>query len=323
MQKLVEVTRSGFIESVHYGCGAIVDSSGKILKEWGDSSELIYPRSALKPIQALNLYKDGYIEKANLSENQIALSTSSHFAEEIHKEIIEKWLTALNIDESKLACGEDWPWQLKDKFKAYDKFKKKRKIFHNCSGKHCAHLALCKDRDLPIENYNSKDHKIQIQLFELIEDIIKFKLKNIGVDGCTLPNPLLPLNKFAYLLASFSDFEKLGELGIVSKKIFNSCVNKPEYTGGKESDNSILTKILEKKVFFKNGAEGIFAALVPEKKCAIVVKISDGNSRASSTAIAGMVSELNIIHKDKLENLLNKPVHNSIDNIVGNICWVG
>ena len=36
-----------------------------------------------------------------------------------------------------------------------------------------------------------------------------------------------------------------------------------------------------------------------------------------------MVSELNIIHKDKLENLLNKPVHNSIDNIVGNICWVG
>ena len=134
---------------------------------------------------------------------------------------------------------------------------------------------------------------------------------------------MLPLNKFAYLLASFSDFEKLGELGIVSKKIFNSCVNKPEYTGGKESDNSILTKILEKKVFFKNGAEGIFAALVPEKKCAIVVKISDGNSRASSIAIAGMVSELNIIHKDKLENLLNKPVPNSVDNIVGNICWVG
>ena len=41
MQKLVEVTRSGFIESVHFGCGAIVDSTGKILKEWGDSSELI------------------------------------------------------------------------------------------------------------------------------------------------------------------------------------------------------------------------------------------------------------------------------------------
>ena len=87
--------------------------------------------------------------------------------------------------------------------------------------------------------------------------------------------------------------------------------------------NGLGGKILEKKVFFKNGAEGIFAALVPEKKCAIVVKISDGNSRASSTALAGMVSELNIIHRDKLENLLNKPVQNSVNNIVGNICWVG
>ena len=119
----------------------------------GDSSELIY-QICLKT-NTLNLYKDGYIKKANLSENQIALSTSSHYAEDIHKEMVKNDTTALNIDESKLACGEDWPWQLKDKFNAYEI--QKKKIFHNCSGKHCAHLALCKDRDLPIENYNSKN----------------------------------------------------------------------------------------------------------------------------------------------------------------------
>ena len=39
-KKLVEVTRSGSVESTHYGFGAVVDSSGKILKEWGDSSQL-------------------------------------------------------------------------------------------------------------------------------------------------------------------------------------------------------------------------------------------------------------------------------------------
>ena len=36
-----------------------------------------------------------------------------------------------------------------------------------------------------------------------------------------------------------------------------------------------------------------------------------------------VVNEYNIVNKDKLENLLNKPVPNSIYNIVGNICWVG
>ena len=97
LKKLVTVTRSGSIESEHYGVGAIVNSEGKILKEWGDSSQLIYPRSSLKPIQSLNLFKDGHIEKENLSEKQIAFSTSSHFAEDIHQELIQDWLKKLEI----------------------------------------------------------------------------------------------------------------------------------------------------------------------------------------------------------------------------------
>ncbi len=323
VKKLVEVTRSGEIESIHFGIGVLVDSSGKILREWGNSSESIYPRSALKPIQALNLFKHGYIEKANLNEKQVAISTSSHHAENIHQLILQEWLKNLAIDENKLACGEDWPWQINDKIKAYNKYKNKRKIFHNCSGKHCAHLAVCIERDLPIENYNSKDHLLQKELINLIENIANFKIEKLGVDGCTLPNPLIPLNKLAHLLAVFSDYSKLGHLGYVAKKIFNSCVEQPEYAGGNNSDNSILTKILEKKVFFKNGAEGVFVATIPEKKIGLAVKISDGNPRASSTAIVGMLSELNLIDKDKLNYYLNKPVINSVNKEVGKISWVG
>ena len=323
LKKLVTVTRSGSIESEHYGIGAIVNSDGKILKEWGDSSQLIYPRSSLKPIQSLNLFKDGHIEKENLSEKQIAFSTSSHFAEDIHQELIQDWLKKLDINESKLACGEDWPWMLDNKFKAYGKYKQKRKIFHNCSGKHCAHLAVAIERGLDIEKYNSKDHLIQKELFNLIENLSEFKLDQIGVDGCTLPNPLMPLNKFGYLMANFSDFKKHDNLGEVASKIYNSCVNQPDYAGGKESENSKLTKLLEKKVFFKNGAEGVFVAIIPDQKISVVAKILDGNARASSTAIAGMISELNIIDKTKLELFLNKPIANSIGETIGDISWIG
>ena len=323
LKKLVSISRSGHIESEHFGCGAIVDSDGKILKEWGDSSQLIFPRSALKPIQSLNLYKDGYIDKANLTEKQIAFSTSSHFAEDIHQELINDWLKNLNLDESMLACGEDWPWQLHNKFKAYDKYKKRRKIFHNCSGKHCAHLAVSVERDLPINNYNSQLHPLQKELFDLIENLSEFKINQIGVDGCTLPNPMLPINKFGYLLAKFTDYKKIGNLGTIAKKIFDSCVSEPDYAGGAESDNSILTKLFDKKVFFKNGAEGVFVAIIPEKKISIVVKILDGSARAASTAIAGMISELDLIDKSKLETYLNRTISNSIDQTVGNITWVG
>ena len=323
LKKLVTISRSGYIESEHFGCGAIVDSDGKILKEWGDSSQLIFPRSALKPIQSLNLYKDGYIDKANLTEKQIAFSTSSHFAEDIHQELIKDWLKNLNLDESMLACGEDWPWQLHNKFKAYDKYKKRRKIFHNCSGKHCAHLAVSVERDLPINNYNSQLHPLQKELFDLIENLSEFKINQIGVDGCTLPNPMLPINKFGYLLAKFTDYKKIDNLGSVAKKIFEACVNEPDYAGGAESDNSLLTKLFNKRVFFKNGAEGVFLAIIPEKKISIVVKILDGSARAAATAITGMISELDLMDKSKLETYLNRTISNSIDQPVGNITWVG
>ena len=323
LKKLVTISRSGYLESEHFGCGAIVDSDGKILKEWGDSSQLIFPRSALKPIQSLNLYKDGYIDKVNLTEKQIAFSTSSHFAEDIHQELIKDWLKNLNLDESMLACGEDWPWQLHNKFKAYDKYKKRRKIFHNCSGKHCAHLAVSVERDLPINNYNSQLHPLQKELFNLIENLSEFKINQIGVDGCTLPNPMLPINKFGYLLAKFTDYKKIDNLGSVAKKIFEACVNEPDYAGGAESDNSLLTKLFNKRVFFKNGAEGVFLAIIPENKVSIVVKILDGSARAAATAIAGMISELDLIDKSKLETYLNRTISNSIDQTVGNITWVG
>ena len=77
--KMVEVTRSGEVESFHHGVAILINSSGEILKEWGDSDLSIYPRSALKPIQSLNLYKGGVAEALNLSDQLIAI-TPLHFA---------------------------------------------------------------------------------------------------------------------------------------------------------------------------------------------------------------------------------------------------
>ena len=73
---MVEVTRSNFIENIHHGVAVLINSSGEILREWGNSNMLIYPRSALKPIQSLNLYKDGVAEALNLSDDFIALTTA-------------------------------------------------------------------------------------------------------------------------------------------------------------------------------------------------------------------------------------------------------
>ena len=315
--KMVEVTRSDEVESFHQGVAVLINSSGEILQEWGNSEKLIYPRSALKPIQSLNLYKDGVAEGLNISDEYIALTTASHHSESFHQKMIIDWLDKTNLNEDNLSCGNDWPWNLEDKFETKIKYNKKRRIFHNCSGKHCGHLVVSKYKDLPIENYNKNDHPIQKELIDLIENLSGYKIKNIGIDGCTLPNPLIPLKKFAYAMAQIADYNKLNENSIIAKRIFDSCIKFPEITGGTNSVNCVLTKLSKGKIFFKNGAEGVFVAIIPEQKSALVVKIDDGASRAAEIAIAGLISELNIIDEEKLVKFKKSPIKNSADQIIG------
>ena len=320
---MVEVTRSNFTESVHHGVAVLINSSGEVLREWGNSDILIYPRSALKPIQSLNLYKDGVAEALNLSDDFIALTTASHHAENIHQKMINNWLKKINLKEKHLSCGPSWPWNIKDQFKAHTKYKIKRRIFHNCSGKHCGHLAVSKYKNLPIKNYQNKNHPIQKDLIKLIEDLSKYKIKNIGVDGCTLPNPLIPLKKFAFAAAQLADYKKLNEHSAIAKRIFDSCVKFPEIAGGSKSVNSILTKLSKRRAFVKNGAEGVFVAIIPEKKSALAVKIIDGTARAAEVAIAGLISQLKIINNDKIEKIKKRSVKNSAGQIIGHIKWIG
>ena len=319
---MVEVTRSNFTESVHHGVAILINSSGEVLREWGNSNILIYPRSALKPIQSLNLYKDGVAKALNLSDDFIALTTASHHAENIHQKMIKIWLKKINLKEKHLSCGPSWPWNIKDQFKAHSKYKVKRKIFHNCSGKHCGHLAVSKYKNLPIKNYQNKDHPIQKDLIKLIEDLSKYKIKSIGVDGCTLPNPLIPLKKFAFAVAQLADYKKLNEYSTIAKRIFDSCVKFPEITGGSKSINSILTKLSKGKIFVKNGAEGVFVAIIPEQKSALAVKIIDGASRAAEVAIAGLLSELKIINNEKINKIKKIPIKNSANQIIGSMKWI-
>ena len=156
----------------------------------------------------------------------------------------------------------------------------------------------------------------------MIEDLSKYKIKNVGVDGCTLPNPLIPLKKFAFATAQLADYKKLNDHSTIAKRIFNSCIKFPEIAGGSKSINSILTKLSNGKVFVKNGAEGVFVAIIPELKSALAVKIIDGGRRAAEVAIAGLISELKIINNDQIEKIKKSPIKNSAGQIIGSIKWI-
>src|ERR1700730_10526025 len=102
---LVEVIRGNAVESCHRGAVAIVDSAARIVWSIGDIEKPIFPRSAMKLVQAMPLIETGAADKYGLSAEELALSCASHRGEPIHVGKISEWLARIGLVEKALECG--------------------------------------------------------------------------------------------------------------------------------------------------------------------------------------------------------------------------
>ena len=321
---LVAVTRGDVVENIHQGVAIAIDSDYRIIKKWGDTQTEIFPRSALKPIQAFGIITSGADKALKLKDEQIALATSSHHAEPVHIDMVKSWLTELKLDEEDLTLGTAWPLGPKRKDYILRHEGRKSRIYHNCSGKHCGQLSICVHKKFKTLKYQDPKHPVQKLFIENLEKLSETKINHLGIDGCGLPAPSLPLERFAYALTKFADPSKLeGIEQKAVKKIFDCCVKYPILFGGSESVNSILTKSSGKKILVKNGADGVFSAIIPEEKVSIVVKIKDGNMKAAEVAIAVLLKELKFLDNDEVKKLASQPILNSAGTKSGKIYWLG
>jgi L-asparaginase II len=76
------------VESRHVVSAAVSDSSGKIVRSWGNVEDPVYLRSAIKPLQALPLIESGAADAFNVSEKELSLACASHTGEPVHVEAV-------------------------------------------------------------------------------------------------------------------------------------------------------------------------------------------------------------------------------------------
>ncbi len=72
---LVEVVRSGFLESVHRGSLVVLDASGTVTHAAGAIDRPILPRSSNKPVQATAMLAAGWSPR---SAEELAIGAGSH-----------------------------------------------------------------------------------------------------------------------------------------------------------------------------------------------------------------------------------------------------
>ena len=320
---LAEVTRGGVVESVHAGSGVAVNRNGELLAVWGNANRPIFPRSAMKSLQALTVLSYGTV----LSEQQTALACASHHGEVIHENLVQKWLTEMRLTAEHLSCGPDLPRYPEDQKRLLANNIGPSRIYHNCSGKHCSQLAFCQHQGWDIFNYQEQDHPAQKAMLVMLSELAEENINNIGIDGCTLPAPQLTLMGFARALAKISAPQLLTRsLNDAAQKIIESTIRFPELTGGSKASNSLMTAASNKKFFAKNGAEGVYAVILPEAQVAMALKIADGNMRGADVAIAGMLfqmaDDLNL-NKDAIKKFCSENVTNSNGTKIGTYHFSG
>lgn len=298
---LVEITRGELVESFHRGAVAIADASGASVFALGDVETPIYPRSSLKPVQALPLVESG----AYVSEEEIALACASHSGEPMHTIPIAAWLKRIGCTQDDLACGAHPPryepvWEAMIK-----RGEKPGRIHNNCSGKHTGFLALARHWNIATEGYERVDHPVQQAVKKALSDLSGVSDFQWGIDGCTAPNFALPLSAFARALARLPERDG-------GKRIVAAMIAHPELVSGTGRMCAKLMRAMN-GVAVKTGAEGVYAAIVPERKLGIALKIDDGAGRAAETAIAAVLAKLDLLPRE----FAHAPVLNTRDVVVG------
>ena len=303
---LVEVTRNGIVESRHFGAAVVSDYRGTVVESFGDIRQLVFPRSSLKPMLAIHLIESGAADHFALDDAELSLACSSHQGEQMHQDLVVSWINRLGLSEDQLACGRVLPEHSESAHQLLAKGQPGRKVHHNCSGKHTGFLTTAHHLGLPLENYHRVDHPLQQLSLDILSGLAGVDVRQypMGIDGCGLPAPTMPLSRLGYVVARFAkpvDLSTSRSRAIY--RLHQAIRNEPLLIAGHGSMVSELNELAKGAVLAKTGAEGIIIAALPEKGLGVALKVADGSSRARSVALLAILDRLGALSDEMKQGL--------------------
>jgi len=273
-------------------------SRNGLVAAFGDQNRGVIPRSAIKPIQAIPLVRTGAAAAFDLSDEEIALGSSSHSAEVAHIEAVEQWLHHIGLDESALECGPGRPFSMDEADRRLLDGEAFTPIHNTCSGKHTAFLTIARHLDVEPSGYIERDHPVQQLVIAAVEEFTGVSLSDApsGVDGCGIPTFELPLIALARSMMSLVEpggFDS--DTVAAAARVTNALSQNPYWVSGKDRTEAVLIAAASEPLLIKTGAEGVFIAALPQRGVGIALKVRDGATRASSLAIAATLEHLGVV----------------------------
>ncbi len=313
---LAELVRNNWVENRHRGAFIVAKDTGEVVASAGDVERAIFPRSAIKSMQALALFKSGAVAKFGLSAPQIAICCASHHGETAHVDAARSVLNTIGCSEDDLECGAHAPSNKKARNDLFASGGKPQSIHNNCSGKHSGMLAIAKALGVPTEGYSEQNHPVQKLVRASLEELLGASLTTdkCGTDGCSLPTWAAPLKSFATAFAGMATGKGQDKTTAEAMPaIFDAVTSNPFLIGGSGVFDTDVMEAFEGRLVCKIGAEGVFCGAVRDLGLGFALKCDDGNMLASEMMVAKMlldISQPNQAQREFLTRRMQKTLTN-------------
>ncbi len=302
---LVEVERSGFVESRHRGAAVGIAADGAVAVRAGEPEAAIFPRSANKPMQAVAMLRSGL----DLDDELLALAAGSHSGEDFHVEGAEKILAGAGLVADDLRCPRSWPIDPEAQQAVARQGGGPSRMRMNCSGKHAAMLATCVAAGWPKETYLDPAHPLQEAVREVVEELAGEPVAAVGVDGCGAPLFAVSTVGVARAFRALV----LAAPGSPERRVADAMRTHPQWTSGTRREERQLMDAVP-GLLVKCGAEGVDAFAYTDGRAG-AVKIDDGAMRARTPVTVALLRALGL-DKPGLEELAVVEVRGG-DGVVG------
>jgi L-asparaginase II len=292
---LVEVTRGNLVESRHSGAVAVVDADGATVLALGDVAAPVFPRSAIKALQALVLVESGGADRYGFGDEELALACASHSGEPAHVAGVERMLRAAGLDAAALACGTHWPLHQPSAQALARAGGTASALHNNCSGKHAGFLCAACAMQAGPAGYVEAGHPVQREVKAVLESLGGAAVpdERRGIDGCSVPTWAMPLAGLARAFACFATGHGLAPgRAAAAQRLRAACAAKPWFCAGTGRFDTQLMQHFGARVFVKGGAEGVHCGALPELGYGIAVKCDDGHGRAGEVMMAAAIARL-------------------------------
>ena len=263
---LVHALRGGAVESMHRGAYAVVDADGALALQAGDIERPVFPRSAVKVLQALPLVASGAAEHFGLSDAELALACASHGGEPAHAAVATSMLAKAGLDEAALECGTHWPYHDASLKALAGAGRTPTALNNNCSGKHAGFVCLgclmagSRDRRDFVRGYVKPEHPVMREVSAALQAATGWDLARspAGTDGCSIPTFAIPLRHLAHAFARVATGTGLSAgHAAAARRLRHAVAAEPYMVAGSGRFDTRVMQHFGARVFCKVGAEGM------------------------------------------------------------------